>query len=123
MIVPYMAFGASLDEVEKHMEMVHDDYKVEQTDSLVCYEEEGTTTYGRCYERGNRQIRFGFDDAEGHQVVAEALAGLGKGVGTGCASHALVPGGEAHAKAAADAGQQCGRPVLRLERGTPQQRL
>ena len=69
MIVPYMAFGASLDEVEKHMEMVHDDYKVEQTDSLVCYEEEGTTTYGRCYERGNRQIRFGFDDAEGSSLA------------------------------------------------------
>ena len=69
MIVPYMAFGASLDEVEKHMEMVHDDYKVEQTDSLVCYEEEGTTTYGRCYERGNRQIRFGFDYAEGSSLA------------------------------------------------------
>ena len=69
MIVPYMAFGASLDEVEKHMEMVHYDYKVEQTDSLVCYEEEGMTTYGRCYERGNRQIIFGFDDAEGSSLA------------------------------------------------------
>lgn len=69
MIVPYMAFGASLDEVEKHMEMVHFDYKVEQTDSLVCYEEEGMTTYGRCYERGNRKIRFGFDDAEGSSLA------------------------------------------------------
>ena len=37
--------------------------------SLVCYEEEGTTTYGRCYERGNRQIRFGFDDAEGSSLA------------------------------------------------------
>jgi hypothetical protein len=64
-IEPYMEFGTSLAEVERYMRVIHDDYNLEDPGALERYEEEGGTTYGRSYEKGNRQIRFSFDDAAG----------------------------------------------------------
>ena len=65
-IKPYLAFGATLTDVEKYMTENFADFDIVNANTLIRIDEDGDTCYGRYYNKGYRQIRFRFSYDDGN---------------------------------------------------------